>query len=161
MRRLLYLLFTVVAVVGCHKNLDVDPFNRHTVTKHAETEQDRYENLNPWDDITKTEDIIGVYINGQKTLSAPSPEKVWLQHHTPEVSCKIWDTNVIIDGTITESAYWRGYMQIIVPIDSLKLKKDIPAHVVRLDRLYQDKPDTMSTASVRFDSVAKKIQVPL
>lgn len=144
MKSLTYLFLAVVLLSGCCKML-----NPTRKVKHTDDQQDRYENLDPWADITKTPDVLGVYINGQKTLSQ-------ICRYNPIVMQKaVWldiirsESKAIIRTQIYESAYWRGDMEIQFSLDDLALKKSSPAMVIRDNGTIRD---TMSIASIDFDT---------
>lgn len=148
MKQLFYIVIAAVLFVGCHKVLNPIRTSDHP---QIETQQDRYENLNPWEDISKYEDVLGVYINGQKTLS-----QLGNYYSTFKVSksldCRVWDSVLTISADIYESAYWQGSMIIELPLEGFALYRYLPAKV---SRGYYPNAETMTTASVFIDSILK------
>lgn len=154
MKHSAYILIAAALLLsGCNKTFVFSPCRQTPI--QTGTEQDRYETLNPWDDISKTEDIVGVYINGQKTLSSPGHYDK-LGRYFPDVSCKSKKEGLTIHCTISESAYGFGGMSIFVPSDLLELNTSVPAVVIRNLSSPKREVDTMSIASVVFEKVFKE-----
>lgn len=106
----------------------------------------------PWDNIEAGDDILGVYINGEKTLSRIGQRREGEGPYYNVVESYFFEDDLVIFTKFYKSSFWEGNFKILVPKEELGRGKNIKAKIVR-DGPPKYTKDTLTRASICFDSV--------
>lgn len=107
----------------------------------------------PWEDIKEENDILGVYINGEKTESVILPRCTSDGPYYNAVETYFSDGMLVISTMFYNSSIWEWSFKITTPISTLERGKPIGAKVVYKQTSKPYSTGTIDNATIWFDSV--------
>lgn len=108
----------------------------------------------PWDNIEAEDDIIGIYINGEKVVSQIKQRHKGDGPYYNMVESYFRGENLVICAPLYKCDIWKDNLNILIPKDKLERGKTLEAIVIRgIEGTNKYQNDTLANASICFDSV--------
>lgn len=144
--KILALLSTTLVLTSCVISLE-PRYSKSDIEYWYELRAD------PWKNIDAEDDILGVYLNGEKTESVILRRISWQGPYYNAVETDCINDTLKMRTSFYNSKIWTWNFEILTPMSSLERGKHLSARIVHAEAKRNGQKDTLENASIWFDSV--------